>query len=274
MEKHYEQSKSEILCAAIEASQKASQILMGYLGNLKNVSEKFKAGLVTEADRESEKIIKACLSQRFPTIDFLGEESADPELISRNKRPMWIVDPLDGTTNFVHGFHIFCVSIGYWNGSEVTAGVVQAPALNELYFAEKGSGAWMNQTRLSASSTKELRQSLLATGFFGEDEPTLQEQLDIFGDLVRRTRGIRRPGAAAYDLALVARGVFDGFWERNLKPWDSAAGLLLVKEAGGDVRTYQGLDYHPFHNSLVSANAHLVSALLERIGPLISTSAD
>lgn len=255
------------LQVAIKAARIGGDILLNYFGKIEHITEKHMAGLVSEADKASERAIQAELNRAFPEYDFLGEEMAY-ELGSKNfkiTKPTWIVDPLDGTTNFIHRFPIFCVSIGLWVDNETRVGVIDVPILKETYSAWKGGGAFVNGQKLSVSSTKEIKNSLLATGFFNEDETIIESQIKIFSKIVRKARAVRRPGAAAYDLCQVSRGVFDLFWEKNLQPWDSAAGMLLVKEAGGVVKTYDGADYTPFTDSIVAGNPTLVNEFIQNI---------
>jgi myo-inositol-1(or 4)-monophosphatase len=223
---------TKALDSARKAAQKGREVLLHYFGQLKQVQEKAQAGLVSEADVESERVIASVLKESFPEIPFMGEEGAFTSRDSQVQANSWVVDPLDGTTNYVHGFHVFCVSIGLqWKG-EIVLGVVDVPLLNKTYWSAKGQGAYVNGQRLNVSSKTNIKDSLLATGFFHDNREALAQQLKIFSDLVFEARGIRRPGAAAYDLCLVAEGVFDAFWEPNLKPWDAAAGVSLVREAG------------------------------------------
>lgn len=263
--------------AALEAAQLAEEVLLKYWGELKHVSEKLHAGLVSEADQESEKVIQAHLKKAFPDIHFLGEEGSfeNPQKITDlpTKGSYWIVDPLDGTTNYVHQFPIFCTSIGLMVDGDMKCGVIRVPILKETFSAVKGGGAFLNGKKLQVSRTQNLKDTLLATGFFADNEPCLDEQLKIFSELIRNCRGIRRPGAAAYDLCMVAKGVFDCFWERNLNSWDTAAGILLVQEAGGSVKTYRGEQYHPFKNSLVAGNPAIVEQVLNLVQKNISTDA-
>lgn len=256
---------AQALTAARQASEEGRKVLLHYFGQLKKVQEKAHAGLVSEADVESEKVISRVLRQHFPDIDVLGEEgafAANNEQITSNT---WVVDPLDGTTNYVHGFHIFCISIGLqWQG-QLVAGLVDVPLLNKTYWATQGGGAFANGEKLSVSKATQVKDALLATGFFPDNTNALREQLKIFSDLVYEARGIRRPGAAAYDLCMVAEGVFDSFWEPNLKPWDAAAGVVLVREAGGAVWNYAGADYRLGDKTLLAGNADLCAAIKARI---------
>jgi myo-inositol-1(or 4)-monophosphatase len=253
------------LYKAIKAASLGRQVLLSYYGRLEHVEEKFQAGLVSEADKESEKTIFNYLKTFFPEDEFIGEESTlDSTKIGPAKaRGRWIVDPLDGTTNYVHRFPIFCISIGYEYDGKMQLAVIDVPMTGEVFTAIRGRGAYVNGKKISVSKTKTLKDSLLATGFIADNEKNLQEQLKVFGDIVRRCRGVRRPGAAAYDLAMVANGSLDGFWEKGLQPWDSAAGFLLVEEAGGKVCTYRGNEYHPFRKSMIATNSVLADLLVK-----------
>ncbi len=249
---------------------------MHYFGRLEHIEEKFHAGLVSEADKESEKVIFDYLRKNFPEDEFVGEESTlDPTKIPPPKsKGRWIVDPLDGTTNYIHRFPIFCVSIGYEYEGKIQIAVIDVPMLGEVYTAIRGRGSFVNGRQMFVSNTPSIKDSLLATGFFGDDEPVLVEQLRVFSDVVRKCRGVRRPGAAAYDLAQVARGVFDGFWEKGLKPWDSAAGLLLVEEAGGKVCTYLGKEFNPYKRSMIATNAALADILVKEFSSFLDKDSD
>lgn len=253
---------------AIQACRVGREILLTHLGKLENVEKKFQAGLVSEADRLSEKAIIDYLRRHYPQSEVLGEEStADGIKVQEGHagpRGRWILDPLDGTTNYIHRFHVFCISLGLEVDGDLKVAVIDVPMLGETYTAIRGEGAFVNGRPLRVSQTLQLEDSLLATGFFAENKPALKEQLALFTDLVDRCRGIRRAGAAAYDLCMVARGVFDGFWEKNLKPWDTAAGQLLVEEAGGVVLTYEGDKANPYLPSIVAGNPQIVPLILER----------
>lgn len=263
------QALKELTYTAIKAARLGREVLLHYAGRLQNVQEKFQAGLVSEADKESERVISQFLSKELPDFDFLGEESAfgKEENWQNSEVPRWILDPLDGTTNYVHGLPVYAVSLGLEYRGEMLVGVIDAPAMNEVFTCWKGGGAYVNGRELHVSSRKELSEGLLATGFISDIEENLQEQLDIFARIVRQCRGVRRPGAAAMDLAWVAKGVFDGYWEKNLKPWDLAAGLLLVREAGGEVLTYRGKSCSPYSKSVVAGNREIVSKLVKAIQP-------
>lgn len=256
---------TQALNAAKVAAVRGREVLLHYFGQLKKVQTKAYAGLVSEADLESEKVIAKELKAQFPQIPFLGEEGAFTSGVEQVPDTAWVVDPLDGTTNYVHGFHVFCVSIGLQWQRELVVGVIDVPLLNKVYSAAKGLGAQVNGESIRVSQTTELNDSLLATGFFPDNTTALRDQLKIFSDLVYQARGIRRAGAAAYDLCLVAEGVFDAFWEPNLKPWDAAAGVVLVREAGGVVRNYSGQEYRLGDKSLLSGNPEICKMIQSRI---------
>lgn len=257
---------SQVLSQAIKAVSLGRAVLLNYFGNLEHIEEKFQAGLVSEADKESERVIAEHLKKNFPTIDFLGEESfaasstpgAKVQWKPAGPEGRWILDPLDGTTNYIHRFPIFCISLALEINGQIQLAVIDVPILNETYTAIRGEGAFVNGRPLKVSKNSSLRNALLATGFVAEHENVIAEQLNVFSEMVRTCRGVRRPGAAAYDLTQVARGVFDGYWERNIQPWDAAAGILLVEEAGGIVETYRGEKYTPYKNSIVAGSADVV----------------
>jgi myo-inositol-1(or 4)-monophosphatase len=277
LEKLTEKEKTD-LYTAIRAARAGREVLLKYFGKIKNIEKKFQAGLVSEADKMSEKAIVHCLLQQFPNDLVLGEESFTEEGYNSKIPPQvrrWIIDPLDGTTNYIHQFPVFAVSIGLEVDGAIKVGVIDVPLLNEVYTAVEGKGAFVNGQRLHVSKCQDMSDSFLSTGFFAEQEAVIKEQLGLFDTIVRKCRAVRRPGAAAYDLALVAKGVFDGFWERGLKPWDSAAGILLVREAGGVVKTFQGDDYHHFNKSLIAGNSFVVEQIIKEFEsskvPLLSS---
>jgi myo-inositol-1(or 4)-monophosphatase len=250
------------LKVAHAAADEASKILDSHFGNLRNVEEKFQAGLVSDADRESEKAIVGILKKNFPDHSFLGEEygSSGPE--QDTGRAVWFIDPLDGTTNFVHQFPFFCISLGLEIEGELVLGVVDAPKLGTRYYAVKGGGAFVRDaptgavSPLQVSTRAVIKDGLFATGFSSYDN-TLDEQLEMLAQIVRHTRGIRRAGAAALDLCMVAAGVFDCFWEKNLAPWDTAAGVLIAREAGGIATDMAGRDFDPRMKSVLCGNPAL-----------------
>ena len=264
------------LYKTIKAARLGREVLLRHFGRLEHIEEKFQAGLVSEADKESEKVIFEYLQKNFPGDEFVGEESTldSTKIQASRSKGRWIVDPLDGTTNYIHRFPIFAVSIGYEYEGKMQLAVIDVPMMNEVYTAIRGRGAFVNGPKMQVSETATIKDSLLATGFFAEHEENLQEQLKIFSDIVRKCRGVRRAGAAAYDLALVARGVLDGYWEKGLKPWDTAAGMLLVAEAGGQVCTYRGAEYSPYKGTILATNGKLAPALVSEFAGHINPGSD
>ena len=256
---------TEVLKMTLQAVRAGRELLLSYYGDLKHVEEKAQAGLVSEADRESEKLIQQHLTKINPQWEFLGEEESflkSREKFETSQAPRWILDPLDGTTNYIHQFPIFCISLALEYEGALQLAVIDSPMTSETFTALKGEGAYLNGQKIHVSSTQSLEKALLATGFFAENKPVLDEQIRVFSDLVKRSRGIRRAGAAAYDLCMVAKGSFDAFWEPNLKPWDVAAGQLLVEEAGGVVLNKSGKIHSPYDDYIIASNPHLSADLL------------
>lgn len=243
------------LKTAFAACDRSRVILDSHFGNLRNVDEKYQAGLVSEADRESEESIVELLRKTFPTHAILGEEFGRSDS-SQSLEPdiLWMIDPLDGTTNYVHQFPFFCISIGLEINGELVLGVVDAPRLGVRYHAVKGGGAFATtpkETRQIFASKRSLwKDGLFATGFSSYDN-TLDEQLELLSHIVKRTRGIRRAGAAALDLCFVAEGVFDCFWEKNLAAWDTAAGVVIAREAGALATDMSGAYFNPRAKSIL-----------------------
>ena len=259
----------EIHQLAQSAVSEGREILLRYFGQLSKVREKELAGLVSEADVESEKAIAAVLKQGLPGIEVLGEESSfesdlDP-MKSMSPGSRWILDPLDGTTNYVHGFYVYTISLALeWEG-ELVYGIVDAPAMGVTYHAKKGQGSYKNEDKMSVSDRQSLSQSLVATGFNNSRREILEQQLETFKNVVSDVRGVRRAGSAAYDLCLVAEGIYDAYWERGLQSWDMAAGALIATEAGGKVSDYNGDKFSPYQDSIVACNPNVYQSLLQRI---------
>ena len=223
---------------AVDAARKAGLLLRRRLGRVKQIDYKGSVNLVTEMDLLSEKDIVSTIRRRFPDHNFLAEESAGTQ--SGDSPYQWIIDPLDGTTNYAHGFPIYSISIALARKGEVILGVIYDPTREELFSAAKGYGARLNGKKIHVSSTQNLSQSLLATGFPYDLRESRENNFDHFHNFALRAQAVRRAGSAALDLAYVAAGRFDGFWEMKLGPWDMAAGNLLVKEAGGQSTDFSG----------------------------------
>lgn len=255
----------EALVVALNACDQASVILKKYYGRLKAIDEKFQAGLVSEADREAEDAIKAVIFSAFPNHQILGEETGLSG--QAPAAPLWLIDPLDGTTNYVHRVPFFCTSIGLEINGELMIGVVDAPMLGTRYHAISGRGAFLNGEPIRISERTKVSDGLFATGFSSHDN-TLDEQLELLSVVIRQARGIRRLGAAALDLCLVAEGVFDGFWEKNLKPWDTAAGVLIAREAGAIATDFENRHFEPKMSSILCAtpSQHLnIRTMINRV---------
>ena len=237
-----------------EVAREAGEILLKHWGRLESVEKKGARDLVTVADRESEAHIVARIRDRFPGDAILAEEGHSEQ---RATSRLWIVDPLDGTTNFVHRIPHVGVSIAWCAGGEVTVACVHNPLLDECYTATRGEGAMLNGRAIEASGTSELSEALLATGFHYQREFQPDSNLQHFVDFGVKVRGLRRLGAASCDLCYVADGRFDGFWELWLAPWDVAAGGLIAEEAGCVVTDFDGGDGWLFGRRIVAANATL-----------------
>jgi myo-inositol-1(or 4)-monophosphatase len=259
-------ARSALLNVMVGAALKAGRTLARDFGEVENlqVSVKGPANFVSAADRRAEKIVVEELQKARPAFGFLTEETG--EIPGRDKKHRWLVDPLDGTTNFLHGIPIFSVSIALERDGEVIAGVVYNPVMNEMYAGEKGSGAFLNDRRLRVAARKELADAVIATGIPHLGRPAHDQFLRELGTLMRQVAGVRRCGSAALDLAWVAAGRFDGFWEHTLSPWDIAAGMLLVREAGGIVTDAEGRDGALAGTSILAANPRLHGLLLTALG--------
>lgn len=220
---------------AVRAAKEAGALLRERFGNPGNIEHKGAIDLVTEMDRRAEELIVGLVTEHFPTHSILAEESGETtrSAAAGNDSARWIIDPLDGTTNYAHSFPFFSVSIALEINSTVTLGVVYNPMADELFVAEKGKGATLNGERITVSSTTTVNESLLVTGFPYDIRTSEKNNLDHFANFAVRAQAIRRAGSAALDLCYTACGRFDGYWEMKLKPWDLAAGALIVAEAGG-----------------------------------------
>lgn len=245
----------------IKAARKAGRSLVKDFREVENlqVSLKGAGDFVSRADVAAEKIIKDELMGARPTYGWVGEETG--ETAGQDPTRRWIVDPLDGTTNFLHGLPHWAVSIGLEHKGEIVAAVVFDPAKDELYWAEKGAGAWMNESRIRVSARKSLSEAIFATGVPFGTKKTLPATMRDLARLMPATAGVRRWGAASLDLAYVAAGRYDGYWERELNSWDMAAGLLLVREAGGLIGAVrEGREIFE-SGSVIAANSDLFEPL-------------
>jgi myo-inositol-1(or 4)-monophosphatase len=255
-------SPARILDTAEEAARAAGEVLLGFVGRALEVRHKGAVDLVTEADRASEDRIVSIVRERFPEHAILAEEGGGGEAAG-GAEFLWVVDPLDGTTNFAHGLPIWSVSIGVVRRGVIVAGVVFDPTRGECFRAARGEGAWLDGRRIRVSRASSLDQALLVTGFPYDVRSSAVNNLDHFGNFLIRARAVRRLGSAALDLAYVACGRFDGFWELKLHAWDMAAGALLVEEAGGTVTRFGGEALDLFGEEIVAASPSLVPAMRE-----------
>jgi len=245
--------------AMAEIAREAGALLMTFFHQHVKIEYKGEADLVTIADRTSEKMIRERIRKLWPTHDILGEEQG---LVDTGSDYRWYVDPLDGTTNFAHGFPVFCVSLGLEHKGNRIAGVVYDPTRNEMFAAEQGSGAYLNQQRIHVSTTEKLAESLVATGFPSHKRHK-SPNIYFYHQITLRTHGVRRAGSAALDLCYVASGRLEGFWEFNLNPWDTAAGVLIVEEAGGKVTDFHGGPFHIDSRETVASNGLVHEAMLQ-----------
>jgi myo-inositol-1(or 4)-monophosphatase len=245
--------------------REAGTLLLG--GFRKGIREELKGAvdLVTEMDRRSEELLVTRLMAAFPGTSVLAEEGSGG---SRGGRGLWIIDPLDGTTNYAHGFPVFAVSVGFERDGRIELGLVLDVPRGELYSAVRGGGAYRNGERLSVSTRDRVDSSLLATGFPYDIRTSDRTNLRQFASLALKARGVRRAGAAALDLAWVAAGSLDGFWEEKLHPWDVAAGVLLVEEAGGRLSGYFGEPADIRAGTLVATNGWIHDELVARLREL------
>lgn len=249
------------LNVAIELAREAGRIQMEGLGKVHNVEYKGITDIVTEVDKKCEKLIVSRLKKEFPTHDILAEEGSGHDTKAEYR---WIIDPLDGTINYAHTYPMFATSIALERKGEVVMGVVFEPNKNELFVAEKGSGATCNGNKIKVSATTDLQKSLLDTGFaYNVHEGEKMNNLDHFAAFILKARAIRRDGAAAVDLCYVACGRFDGFWELFLRPWDIAAGQLIITEAGGTVSKFDGSKLDIYDKEILVSNGHIHKDMIE-----------
>ncbi|HEX8602631.1 MAG TPA: inositol monophosphatase family protein [Pseudoduganella sp.] len=231
-----------MLNTAVKAARRAAAVINRASFDLDRVSiaEKQHNDFVTDVDQAAEQAIIEVLQKAYPSHAFLGEESGTTGNVNDESEFVWVIDPLDGTTNFMHGFPQYAVSIALQQRGVITLGVVYDPVRNELFTAEKGAGAYLNDKRIRVRKLDRIAGALLGTGYKNGSVKALDEYLKMYGIMAERCHGVRRAGSAALDLAYVASGRLDGFYEKNLQPWDIAAGTLLVTEAGGIAGEFNG----------------------------------
>lgn len=248
---------------AIKAAKLAGKLLVDNLGKItsRDIERKRKFDFVTEIDLESERLIISTIKGCFPEHAIFSEESDKESSVRGQYR--WIIDPLDGTTNYIHAYPAFAVSIALEYEQEIILGVIYDPLRNELFYGEKGGGAFLNGKDIHVSHISELKDSLLATGFPFRSKEYLDIYLTAFASLFRQVSGIRRAGSAALDFAHLACGRCDGFWEIGLSPWDIAAGSLLIEEAGGVITDFNGGHQHIWNGNVVAGNKFIHGEVLK-----------
>ena len=253
------------LATAIEAVIRAGEAQLARFGGDIRVDKKGAIDLVTEMDLEIEREFRAMIAERFPTHTVLGEEFEATGDREARSSFCWVLDPIDGTTNYAHGLPIFCASLALEIDGRPAVGAVYDPNRRELFTAEKGHGAWLNGGPLRVSTSGALIDSLLVTGFHYNIHRDARELVELFGEFISRARAVRRLGSAALDLCYVAAGRFDAFWEHKLQPWDVAAGALIVEEAGGRVTTIEGDSFDSRVGSVLATNGHIHAEMLDTI---------
>lgn len=246
---------------AVKSAKAGAKILLKYLNNLESIEYKGKTDPVTAADKKSQKAIISTIKKSFPAHNIIAEEK---DTFKKTESDYcWIIDPLDGTVNFVHGVPSFCISIGLMHKKEIVSAVIYAPALNELFVAEKGKGSFLNGKKIQVSKINKMLRALPVTGFpyYAQEKP--DRVLKNFKNIMMVTQGMRRFGSAAIDMAYVACGRFDFFWEEGLKPWDVAAGILIVKEAGGKISDYNNKNDYLFGQTMIASNKLLHGLIIK-----------
>jgi myo-inositol-1(or 4)-monophosphatase len=253
-----------LLATAVEAVMRAGEVQMEHFGQAFRIDKKGAIDLVTEIDIKIERGFRTMIAERFPEHEVLGEEFGG-ETGDRVPRFCWVFDPIDGTTNYAHGLPIFCSSLALEIDGEPVVAAIYDPTRRELFTAERGQGAWLNGAPLRVSAAATLIDSLLVTGFHYDVQKDPGEVMGLFAAFISQARAVRRLGSAALDLCYVAAGRFDGFWERKLKPWDVAAGALIVAEAGGQVSAMSGGRYGSREGSVLASNGLIHDQMLETI---------
>ncbi|MBC7502155.1 MAG: inositol monophosphatase [Herminiimonas sp.] len=258
-----------MLNTAIKAARRGAAIINRASFDLDRVkvTEKGPNDFVTEVDQAAEQAIIEVLKSAYPDHAFLAEESGASANLHDENENVWIIDPLDGTTNFIHGFPQYCVSIALQHRGQITQAVIYDPTRNDLFHATKGSGAYLNDKRLRVTKRDRMVDSLIGTGFPFRNMQGLEEYIDMFRIMTERCAGLRRPGSAALDLAYVAAGRLDGFFEKGLKPWDMAAGSLLVTESGGIVGTFKGDSDYLHKDNLIAGTPKIFAQMVTLLSP-------
>ncbi len=253
-------SNKDVKETLIRAAKKAGERALEEFGKTQDIEFKGVIDIVTAMDKEAEAIVISEIKKDYPDHGIITEESDEQKTTSGCR---WIIDPIDGTTNYAHGFPFFCTSIGFERDGVIEAGCVYLPYMNELFFAQKGKGAFLNDKPIKVSTIKEVDKSLLATGFPYDIRTSKNNNLDNFNRVVKTAQAIRRPGAAAIDLCYVAAGRLEGFWEVKLKSWDMAAGKIILEEAGGKLTGFDGEEFSIYKEYCLATNGFIHDELVE-----------
>jgi myo-inositol-1(or 4)-monophosphatase len=259
-----------MLNTAVKAARRAASIInrASFDVDRVTVTEKGHKDFVTEVDQAAEQAIIEVLTTAYPGHAVLGEESGPSANLHDENENVWIIDPLDGTTNFIHGFPQYCVSIALQQRGQITQAVIYDPTRNELFTASKGAGAFLNEKRIRVTKRDKIGDALIGTGFmYRNDKDGLEKYMQTFRVMTENSAGLRRAGAAALDLAYVACGRLDGFFEKGLKPWDAAAGSLLVTEAGGIVGTYAGESDYLYKGDVIAGTPKVFGQMINLMAP-------
>ncbi len=245
---------------AEQAAREAGVVLLENLGKVKEIEFKAKNSLVTEVDKLSEEIIINKIKKSFPSHDIFAEESGRD---SEDSDHLWLIDPIDGTTNYAHAYPFFSISIALEVNGVVEVGLVYDPVKDEMFTAELAKGAYLNNKPIEVSKSYAIEHSHVCTGFMHEIEWMVEANIKHFGNFIRRARAVRRDGSAALDVCYVACGRFDGFWELGLNPWDTAAAVLILKEAGGHITTFSGGEYSIYMKEILASNSIVHDQMIE-----------
>ena len=253
-----------MMTIAVRAARAAGNVIIRQIDHVQDlpISEKSKNDFVTEVDRQAETVIIDTIRKTYPDHAILAEESGE----QGKSEYIWIIDPLDGTTNFLHGFPQYAVSIAVQHKGLLNQAVIYDPLRQELFTASRGDGAYLNERRIRVSNRKHLKGALLGTGFPFKEGARIEQYLETFRKLFPKTAGIRRAGAASLDLAYVACGRLDGFWEFGLKPWDMAAGVLLIEEAGGMISDFKGGNLYLQSGDIIAGSPKIFTEIVNSIG--------
>ncbi len=257
-----------MLNTAIKAARRAAAIINRASFDIDRVkvTEKAPNDFATEVDQAAEQAIIEILTTAYPGHAFLAEESGASTNPHDDNENVWIIDPLDGTTNFIHGFPQYCVSIALQHRGQITQAVIYDPTRNDLFTATRGAGAYLNDKRLRVTKRDRIQDALIGTGFPSRNMEGLEQYIEMFRIMTQKCTGLRRPGAAALDLAYVAAGRLDGFFEKGLKPWDMAAGSLLVTEAGGIVGTFDGESDYLYKDEVIAGTPKIFAQMVALLG--------